>query len=86
MTLLRRVGRLWKEDDQTAHVYFDFNIATPSRPSGDDVLNEMVDDAFSEAANDLAAGCHSHKSRNHNEIQNHVPKQRRSLAFEQKIF
>ena len=30
VTLLRRVVRMWKEDDRTAQVYCDYNTATPS--------------------------------------------------------
>ena len=63
MTLLRRVVSIWKEYDRTAQVCCDFHTATPSWPWGDDVPNEIVNEAFNEAAIDLAVGCHSHKNR-----------------------
>ena len=54
---LRRVVRLRQEEDaethQTAQGYRDLHFATSSRPLSEEVVSEMADDAFNEAALDL---------------------------------
>ena len=77
MTLLRRGSEYVERIRSNCSSVL--RLITPRLPRhllGDDVLNEMVDEEFNEAAIDPAVDCHLNKKSNHNEFQNYVLQQR----------